>query len=48
MPKADGSMARFQYYLAQREALETVVVQNIASVLSITGGKVDGNFLEDS
>ncbi len=25
MPKADGSMATFQYYFAQREALETVV-----------------------
>ncbi|OQX08003.1 MAG: type III restriction endonuclease subunit R [Desulfobulbaceae bacterium A2] len=25
LPKADGSMARFEYYFAQREALETVV-----------------------
>ena len=25
LPRADGSMAEFQYYFAQREALETVV-----------------------
>src|ERR1039457_4029381 len=25
MPQADGTMAEFQYYFAQREALETIV-----------------------
>jgi type III restriction enzyme len=25
MPKADGTMAEFQYYFAQREALETII-----------------------
>jgi len=25
MPKSDGSMARFQYYFAQQEAVETIV-----------------------
>src|SRR5665811_596032 len=25
LPQADGSMAEFQYYFAQREALETII-----------------------
>ncbi len=33
MPQADGSMAAFQYYFSQREAVETIIyLHDVAGV----------------